>query len=452
MNKKEGILDKLQTKVLPIANKIAQQKHIRAVSSGLMYVIPMSLLGAIFSILANPPITEAIMQEGGWYASLFGGWYHFAQTYHDLLVIPSNMTMGLIAVIAVIGISYNLAKSYKLSAISAAFTSLIMFLIVSAPAEAAYLASAIGENMDLTTLMTTNVLNASYLGSAGLFVAIIIGLTSVELTRFCKEKNLVIKMPDAVPPNVADSFSSVIPVIINCIVFFGFNILCENFMGVSLPAAINKLLTPAISNVNSPLAIIGIITLGNFLWLFGIHGASITSMLYIPVSMAFTAENAGLVASGQEAIFQPVMITEYANAFLGITILLLFAKSKQLKAIGKVGIVPGAFLISEPIIFGAPIMFNPILAIPHLVAPIVSMGIAYIAGTAGWIQPSFNLIFAQLPYSLNPFFSSMSFSNMILAFILLGVQILIWYPFFKIYDKQLLLKEQNAEASIEAND
>lgn len=444
-SKKQAISNFIQNKIIPVSGKIGNQRHIQAISTGLMYLIPLTLLAAIFNILANPPITQAIIDEGGWYATLFRGWFNFAQEYRTILSIPPNMTMGLISVIAVVGISYNLAKSYKMKELSTAFLSLIMFLIVAAPAVPAYLASVLTPDADLSQIAPTNVLDTSYLGAAGLFVAIVIALLSTEVTRFCLEKNLKITMPDSVPPAVSESFSSVIPAIINCFVFFGLNVLLNNFLGTSLPDVINSVLTPAVDNVNTPLAIIAIITFGNLLWIFGIHGPAITSVLYIPIMFSVVGANAELVAQGQEPLFQPVMLTQFANAYFGFTILLLFAKSKQLKSVGKVGIIPGVFLISEPVIFGTPIMFNPILAIPQLLAPVITMLLALVGYNVGFLEPDFNIIFAQLPLGLNAFFASMSFRNLIFFFLMIGVQVLIWYPFLKVYDRQLVKSEKEVE-------
>lgn len=449
MNEKTSVLEKIQEKVIPYANKFGQQRHVQAISTGLMYIIPLTLLGAIFNIIANPPVTEAILQQGG-FMTIFTGWFHFAQEYNSILTIPFNMTMGMVSVVAVTGISFNLARSYKMKELSTAIMSLIMFLIIASPASPAYLAAALNGATDVSQLMTTNVLDTTYLGSAGLFVAIVIGLVSTEITRFCQEKNLTIKMPDVVPPAVSESFSCVIPAFVNFIILFGIDLLCKNFSGVGLPVMINQILTPAIDNVNSPVVMILIILLGNFLWLFGIHGASIVSALYVPIMLSATISNGQLVAAGQDPVFSAVFLNNFANSYLGITILAMFAKSKQMKAIGKVGIVPGFFMINEPVIFGLPIMFNPILAIPHLLIPAISMLIAWGGYSIGFLTPDFNLIFAQLPLGMNALFGSMSFNNFIFAIAMVGVQIVLWYPFFKLYDKQLIAKEQEAEKTLES--
>lgn len=449
MNETTSFLDRLQEKVIPYANKFAQQRHVQAISTGLMYIIPLTLLGAIFNIIANPPVTQSILEQGG-FMTIFSGWFHFAQEYNSILTIPFNMTMGLVSVVAVTGISFNLAKSYKMKELSTAIISLIMFLIIAAPAAPAYMASSLAGVSDLSQVMPVNALNTTYLGSGGLFVAIVIGLLSTEITRFCQDKKLVIKMPDVVPPAVSESFSCVIPAFINFIILFGIDLLCKNFGGVGMPAMINQILTPAIDNVNSPVVMILIVMLGNFLWLFGIHGASIVSALYVPIMLSSTIANGQLVAAGQDPVFSAVFLNNFTNSYLGITILAMFAKSRQMKAIGKVAIVPGFFMINEPVIFGLPIMFNPILAIPHLLIPAISMLIAWAGYSVGFLTPDFNLIFAQLPLGLNALFGSMSINNFLFAIAIVGLQIVLWYPFFKIYDKQLIAKEKETEVTLDS--
>lgn len=446
-NEKRSFIDKFQDFLMPIAAKLSEQRHLKAIMAGIMLTIPFTLLSAIFSIIANPPLTEGMLANGGWYVSLFTPWYNFATQYKDILQVPINMSTGILSLLVVVGVSYSLAKHYELNSFSTALTALVMFLLIAAPATAGYLPSVLeAVGGDITLATTTNVIDMSFLGSAGMFVAIIIGLTSTEVTRFCIKKNIVIKMPDVVPPAVSESFSTVIPLLINTAVFYGIAIFCNSVIGISLPLIITSILTPAIDNINTPIAIIGIITFGNFLWFFGIHGPALFSMLYIPIMFQTVGENTALVAQGLDPVFQPVMLTNFSNAYFGLVLLMvIISKSKQLKAVGKVSLIPGIFVISEPVIFGAPIMYNPILIVPHLLAPIVTMVLAYFGYVSGLLEPTYNLIFAQLPLGMNEFFGTMSFVNLAFYFAMILVQVVIWYPFMKIYDSQLVKKENEVE-------
>lgn len=450
--KKEGSVSfmyKVNEKVNPIAAKISGQRHIQAVTGGMMTVLPFTLIAAIFNIIKSPPVTAEIIASGSTYGKILSGWYNFATKYNGILSVPYNMTMGLISLIVVFGISYKLASSYKMKELSTAMISLVIFMMVAAPATPVYLAKAVTEGVDMTTLPTVNALNMTYLGTSGLFVAIVIGLLSTEVTRFCIEKKLVIKLPDAVPAMVGDSFSSMIPLGVNVVVFYGINLILSGLTSLTLPEAINAVITPAISNVNTPWAIILIIALGNLLWCFGIHGPALFSMLYIPLQFQIYAANSEIAAAGQTVAFQAIDMTQYSNCILGLDILLLFVvRSQQLKAVGKVSIIPGIFRIDEPLIFGAPIMYNPYLIIPMVGVPAVCMGLSYIAGSLGIITGGYNIVYASLPIGLNPFFATMNAANFVFALLMVVVAAVLWLPFIKMYDKSLLEQEkENLEAA-----
>lgn len=443
MSKTKIDFQAIANKVTPYANKFSNHKWVKAISYGLMFTIPFTLMAAIFTIIATPPVTDAILAQGGWYASLMRGWYNFAVSNHDLLFIPANMTTGLLSVIAVVGISFRLASDLKIkNPLTSSLTALIMFLIVSSPMTTAYLAATLGGATDISGLPTSSVLDVSYLGSQGLFVAMIVGILSVEITNFCIKKNLTIKMPESIPDAVAGPFNSLIPALINIVVFFGLSIVVKETMGTSLPALILKIVMPAVSNVNTYWGITLVFVIANLLWFFGVHGAAVTMMLYIPMSFQLTAQNAGLVASGSAPIWQPIFISGFSSAYIGLNIaMLLFAKSSRLKAVSKISLVPNLFNINEPIIFGAPLIFNPILIIPAVFAPVFQMTIAYFLGKAGLLVGSYNLLFVNLPLGLNNFFATMSVTTLLFT---LGIQLLgtlVWIPFVKLYDKQVQTEE-----------
>lgn len=451
-NKKVSIMHQVNEKVTPVFAKIAGERHIQSISGGLMTIVPFTLLAAIFNIIKTPPVTAEMIEEGGVWAHIFGGWYNFAQKYNGILTVPSDMTMGMMSLIAVAAISFKLAESYKIKAFSTSLISIVMFLLVAAPSVPAYLASQITQGADISTLMTSSVLDITYLGSTGLFVAIIIGLVSTEITRLCIQKNITIKMPDAVPAGVAESFSSVIPLLLNCFAFYGGSLLINNIFGVSIPAAINSLITPAIGNINTPGGILLVITLGNLFWLFGVHGPALFSMLYIPLQFQIYAQNLGIVQAGGTAAFQAIDMTQFSNPYFGLNLALLFCvASKQLKAIGKASIIPGVFLINEPVIFGTPVMFNPYMVVPVLIIPAINMGLSYILGSVGFLTGGYNIIYAQLPLGLNAFLASMNVRNLIFAFAMYFVQFVIWVPFVRAYDKQLKKQEQEREELAGAN-
>lgn len=439
-------LEKISAKITPFVNKFSNHKWVKAISSGFMYVIPFTLVAAVFTIIATPPVTESIIAEGGWYATLMGGWYSFAQEYSSILAVPANMTIGLISVISVMGIAYTLAKELKMkNQLTAMITALIMFLIVAAPMTTGILSSVLAGVADVETLAMSmsNVLDASYLGSQGLFVAIIIGIASVEIMNLCVKKNITIRFGDSVPEVVAAPFKAVVPVLINFVLFYGLSILVDATMGTTLPKLIMDTLMPAVGNVNTIWGVLIVVMLDKLLWFFGIHGGAVTMMLYIPLSMQLTAENAAVVAAGGTATWHPIFATAVSSAYIGLNIaMLLVGKSQKTRAVGKLAIAPNLFNINEPIIFGTPIIYNLWLLIPSVLIPVIQVIVFYVIGNMGMLAGNYNILMVNLPLGFNSFFGSMSIVNalFVVAIPLLGT--ILWIPFVKLYDKQLITEEK----------
>ena len=438
---KQTFLERLAKFLLPIGNFLSQQRHISAISTGFMSTLPITLLGAVSQILTNPPITAEAMAEGGLAATIFGPWYNFVQANKAILSVPYNMTMGLVGVFAAFAIAFHLAKSYKMKQLQAGFIAMTMFLIVAGPAQVFTL-------VDGTTTVTA--IDTFLLGGTGLFTAIIIGLLSVEITRFCERKNLVLKMPDVVPVAMAESFSSIIPLIFNLVVFFGLNAVITSVAGYGIPLIIMGLLSMPLAALNS---IPGMVIIGIFamlLWVMGIHGTMIVFMALMPVLFGAIAQNAALVAAGQEPIFQPILLFMGSMAVggsgntLGLVLLGLKSKSKQIKAVSQVSVVLGFFGINEPVTFGMPIMYNPILAIPFILSPIVNMVIIYVLYQVHFIKPAFILIMSLMPMGVGEFLGTLSLTNALVPFLLIPVSMAVYYPFYKIYEKQLVAKEAEA--------
>ncbi|WP_368901380.1 PTS sugar transporter subunit IIC [Oceanobacillus oncorhynchi] len=437
----DKIMKFIQEKLTPIANFLGQQRHFSAMQKGIMTTLSFILVSAIFMIIANPPVTPELVEQGGFW-SIFSGWLNFATAHKETILIPFNMTMGMISVIAAFAIAYHLANSYKMSALNTGLTSLILFLIAAAPSNYYQLA-------DETTLTA---IDTTYLGAPGLFTAILVGLFSVEITRFCQSKNLTIKMPDSIPPFLSDIFGALVPLLINIFVFFGGNLIIGLFdSNLTIPSLIEKILSAPISGINSVPGALLICFLILFFWCVGVHGMMVVMPLTTPITIAAFAENAELFANGQDPIFQPIFMT-IAIALLGGTgntlsfvLLCLKAESKQLKAFGKVSIVPSIFRVSEPVIFGAPIIFNPILMIPFILGGLLTAVLFWLASTMGLLTPFYILITGTFPIFVNSFTKSLDYRYIIFEIVMGVILLIVWYPFFKVYDRQLLAKEKESE-------
>ena len=288
-------------------------------------------------------------------------------------------------------------------------------------------------------------IQTSYLGADGLFVAIIIALISVEISRFVSKK-LVISFPASVPSAVTDFVNSLLPLAANIIIIYGLNIALVAASGKNLPDFIMSILTPAISGVDNIWMFMGIYLFSNILWLFGING-SIVFPIVFALCISNTGINAELVNAGKEPtalinlqMFRYVLIGGAGNT-LGLVLLMCKSKSKHIRSIGRLSVLPGICGINEPIIFGTPIVLNPILSIPFLIMPCISSGLGYLVQKMGIVSlgyivdPSFTPFFAQ------GFLSALDIRNVIFMFVLIAISVAVYYPFFKVYEKNTLAHE-----------
>ena len=396
----------------------------------MMMTLPLIVVGSIFLILANPPVNPDLVnpETANIFMKFMLSWKEFAVDNYQTLTTPYNMTMGIVGMMSAFAIAYCLASEYKMKASISGLISTAMFLMICAPS--------------VDGAIATN-----FLGADGLFIAIIIGLSSVEVTRFVESNGWQFKFPDTVPPAVTAFVNSLLPLLLNIIVLYGINILIISNIGISIPEAIMKVLTPALSVVDNIWGYLAIITLGNVLWLLGVNGTSIIFPIVFALGIQNTGINADLVAKGQDpSVIMNLQMFRFAilggaGNTLGLTLLMMKSKSAHLKSLGRLGIVPGVCGINEPIIFGGPIVFNPILAIPFIVTPIITVGLGYLAQVMGLITPGYLVDPSFTPFFAQAYFSSMDWRNVLFVFGLVILSIVIYYPFFKIYEKNMLAQE-----------
>ena len=412
--------EKLST---PMA-KLAEQRHLRAVRDGIISTLPLIIVGSIFLVIAFFPFPEG---------SAIKNWLSANAV---TMLLPYRMTMYIMSLYAAWGIGYSLAKSYNLDGVTGGTLAATSFLLTIVPQAV----EGIGWAMPMANL-----------GGGGMFVAILSSIFAVEVLRFTKTKNIVIKMPEQVPPSVSRSFEALTPAAI----VIGFFAIFTYFLGIDWHGIIGKLVAPLVSATDTLPSAIFISTLIGFFWSFGIHGMSIVGSLARPLWLTLLDNNAAEVAAGNvaphifpEQFFQGFVMIGGAGATLGLAILLAIrAKSQYGKMLGKTTVIPAIFNINEPIMFGAPIVLNPILIIPFIIAPIVNIIIAWAATVSGLV-PAMHI---AAPWTLPaPLFAFMatggSWSAALLAVILVIVSVIIYYPFFKMYDRKLLAEEQGEES------
>lgn len=430
MENSNGFVDKLNGILSPLAAKLGNQRHLKAISTGMMFGLPFIVIGSFFLIAANPSINmeQYNPETAGIFLRFLASWKEFAVENYDLITAPYNLTMGLVGLISAFGIAYSLASDYRLNPSMNGMVALVTFAMVCTP-------------------VTEGQINLNYLGTNGLFVAIIIGLLVVEVARFFEVKNIKFQLPDSVPPMVATFMNTLLPLLANIVIFYGINIVFLVTTKQIFPEAVMQILTPATDIAGSLGGFLLITTLGNILWLFGINGSSIIFPLVFTLGIAQTGLNAEQMANGENMThlmnlqMYRISVMGGAGATLGLILLMMRSKVSEYRTIGKLSLVPGICSINEPVIFGLPIVLNPIMAIPFLIAPVANLLLTYFAQKVGLIGLGFIIDPSFTPFVAQAYLSSMDWRNVVFTLFLVIVSMVIYYPFFKVLEKNRLAKE-----------
>lgn len=426
--------------------KISQLRLVRAVMAAGMASIPFTIVGSMFLVLNILPQTLTFLED------IFN---NTVFRISDLYMLANKATMGILALYFCLIIGYEYTKIFveeedlNLNPLNGALLSMFAFFmtipeLVSKDGKIS-LIHEVSEGTNIINGWNIGGDGVSRLGTTGIFTAIIMAVLAVQIYRLCVKKNLIIKMPDSVPEGVVRSFTALIPAFVVAVA-----VLLINGIFVSLGTDIFKVIAVPFSFVieltNSWLGILVIYFLISALWIVGIHGANIISAFLTPIvlaNMQMNMQGANIPFAGE---FQnSFVIMGGSGATLGLTIFIAFlAKSEQLKVLGRAGIVPSIFNINEPIIFGLPIIYNPYLAIPFFLAPMVSASTAFWAIKLQLVNP----IIAQVPWpspiGIGAFIGTAGdFRALLLALINGVIAFLIYLPFIKMYDNKLL-KEESA--------
>lgn len=436
-----GFLEKYLS---PIGAKLGNQRHLQALANGMMMTLPLLVIGSIFMILANPPINmETVdMNTTNFFIRFLINWKEWATTYNTQIMAPYNMTFNLLGLMTAFSVAYSLAKSYKMNAAISGIMNMSVFLLVCA-------------EVVPTTIEGVNGITTNYLDSNGLFVALILSFITVEITRFIETKGIKVKFPDSVPSMVAAFVNSLLPLIINILLIYGLNLMLISASGKTLPEMIMSILTPAIDVGNNVWVYALIIMFSNVLWFLGINGTSVVFPIVFMIGLAGTAANAEAIAAGGSAVtsmnlqlFRYAMLGG-AGGTLGLIILMWRSKSAKFRSLARISIIPGCCSINEPITFGVPMVYNPILAIPYIFTPSIAVLLGYYAQELGLIARGYVADPSFIPFFVQGFMSGSDFRNVIFMFLLIGLSVLIYLPFYKVYEKVELEKEAQEVAEEE---
>lgn len=416
MNK---IMNILEEKMVPIASKMNRNKYLTSVRDGFIVTIPLTIFGSIFLLIPNFPFLDRVVGADT---------ITMLNTY---LGHASTITMNLTSLVIAFAIAYNLARKNKVDSIFGGFIGLFSFLMVIPFTTDANGASAIG----LDTL-----------GAQGMFLAIIAALVSGISYNFFVKKGWTIKMPEDVPENVANSFTSLVPLLMTLTLFLIIRIAFTFTPYGNALTFIYEILQIPLSNLGGTL---GSLLVAAFciqmLWMFGLHGALIVGSIYEPILMMLSQQNFDLIAAGSAPVnvinlqFYQLFFTSLggSGSFLALALALIFvSKKKEHHELGKLGLPAAVFNIAEPLLFGLPTVLNPLCFIPLIVGPLVTIPIAYYAVSFGLVPIVRYVVPWTTPPILNGIISTGSISGGILQLIMITIMFFIWVPFVKMMSKQ----------------
>lgn len=441
MNQK--FLNFMENKMMPIMTKVSANRYLNAIKDGFVLATPFIIIGSFALLLFNLPLQD---QNNFLY---FKPYDDFVKAFSGDYIQIFNVSMGIMSLFVSFGIGYSLAGYYNTDRITNALLSLYSFLLLSAKSLAVKIVGAASSLLYVEEGINVTVLDARYMDAKGLFVAIIASIVSVEISRFLVNKKLTIQLPESVPPAISKTFEILTPIAVISVLFQIINVIITKNMKVMLPDLIMKIFQPLLNLSGGLVSIIIILLLIHILWFCGLHGANIINPVITFISMTNLALNQEALAMGQP--IPKILAGEFLNNFvyfggagstLGLCIAMLMVKNAHLKSIGKLAIIPGCFQINEPIMFGVPIVMNPIFAIPFILTPIINAIISYTFMKLNIVGKVVALVPWTTPPILGGFISSnLNFVAPILIICLIILDYIIYKPFLNIYIKQLEREE-----------
>jgi PTS system cellobiose-specific IIC component len=434
----------LEEKVMPIAAVIANQRHIRALRDGLAITMPLIIIGSIFMILGNVPVPA--------FNDFING--IFGSGFTAKLLYPTRVTFDIVGMLAVFSVSYQIAKDQDVDGLSAGAVSLAAFLLLI-PVQNINAKLSDGTALNLgKTWQTAN------MGAGGLLVAIFTAIIATEIFCFVIKKNWVVKMPESVPPAVAKSFAAITPGLIIITLFFLIRLGFEATKFTTVFSFITQFVGAPLSKVGLSFGgMIVTVFLYMFFWSLGIHGTRVVFGVMDSVLLPAMDQNRAALEAGQHL---PNIITKqfYDNfvniggcgAAIGLVIaIFIVGRSQQLRTLSRLALAPAIFNISEPIIFGIPIVMNPIMMIPFILSNLSIAILTYVSMALNLVsRPAGIAIPWTIPAPISGFLATNGdWRAIILQLIAIALSVVIYLPFIKVWDKQKF-EEENAIAESEA--
>jgi len=436
----------INDKILPPVMKFVNTKAVTAIKNGMLYPIPFIIIGAIFLILGSfpyQPIADFFSNVG----------------LSPIFMQAETASFEIMALFAVFGIAYSWVRDEGYDAAPAGLLAIVVHILLQ-PSVITTVTNIADPTKTSTAWQVSGVIDRGWLGGKGMILSIVIGLLVGWSYSWFIKKGITIKLPDSVPANVAGSFTALVPgaaivtvaTIIYAIFKMGFN--------TTVVEWIYKVIqTPLQHATDGPLGVFIIAVIPVFLWFFGVHGSTIVGGVMTPLLLANGADNQALYKAGKltvdngahivtQAFMDQFLTVTGAGMTIGLVVFMLVrARSSQMKTLGRLEIVPALFNINEPILFGLPLVLNPLMALPFILTPLISGILTYLAIYFGIIPP-FNG--TMVPWTTPAIISGLivgGWKTALWQAVMLAMSFFSYLPFALKYDKMLLAQEKENEAA-----
>lgn len=428
----QKFLDWIEKRMGPVAQWMGANAYLRAITTGTLCTLPLTLIAGVATIVAKPPIP---LENG--VPTMLSSWYYWGEQQSWLLQL-NTVYQGIIGIVFLVGMIVALSERFKLNAVTNTGIAIgAYFIVISAPM------NIVIESGKLT------VSNFGAFGSSGIFPSIMLGIIIIQIVKLFKEKEIGFKFPSAVPEYVSNSFNAILPAFVITVIVIGLNAVSHMLFGVGMADIIKTLFAPLVQSFDNVLVVGLFMGAINLFWYLGIHGGSIISPIITPIGLAYVNENLAAYAAGVDIPHFYTNVTRFSLILIGgggifaLALLNNFSKSKTLRNIGKVGIIPAIFNISEPTMFGTPVVYNTDLFVPFIIVPFVNTFLAWFAtDIIKVISGPYLAVPSQTPVVLIATLGHGSIVAGIVAVGIIIVNILMYLPFYKRYEAKMIIDEQ----------
>ncbi len=412
--------------LVPPLGTLASNIYLQAVRDAfIIFTLPLIIAGSLFLIIANPP---------------FPFLDNLVSNYKNAILVPFQLSFGLMALFLAFGVAYSLAQYRRTEPVQPGILAMVLFLVATVPVT------------DLTTLKLGDIL--PYLGGQGLLVAILIGIMTTEVMRWFRGSRFTIRLPKSVPKNVTRAFEALVPTFLLLTLVWGLEWFVSSHTvsidgknaQLTLPILLMQVFKPLVAVQDSYPAALAEIVLMMLLWSVGIHGMNIVTAIAAPFWFTTLASNAtgghGIVT---EPFFHIFAHLGGSGATWPLVIYMLLSRSAQLRTVGKIALGPAIFNINEPVTFGVPMALNPLMMIPFVLVPVIIVTINYLVFSVGLVHVPVVIQPFTVPLGISGFVATGGdIRGSILQFFDLAVSALIYFPFFRAWERILVAREEDA--------